>query len=148
MQYKASDWVSEFIEVGLREVNRLDMIVQARDVDTAMSRMVPEIQGATKAQGVPLSDEEEAALVPVMTLFSSPTMMSKHRADVQLYMEACLARTVLKEGNFLVTEDHKFFRFFLFSPTAEKALYSVATKTLNLSDGVKVKMAGELIEGM
>ena len=90
----------------------------------------------------------DSALVPVMTLFSSPTMMSKHRADVQLYMEACLARTVLKEGNFLVTEDHKFFRFFLFSPTAEKALYSVATKTLNLSDGVKVKMAGELIEGM
>ena len=147
MQYKASDWVSEFIEVGLREVNWLDMIVQARDVDTAMSRMVPEIQGATKAQGVPLTDEEEAALVPIMILFSCPTM-SKHQADVQLYMEACLAHTELKEGNFLVTEDHKFFRFFLFSPTAEKALYSVATKTLNLSDGVKVKMAGELIEGM
>ena len=96
------------------------MIVQARDVDTAMSRMVPKIQEATKAQGIPLTDEEEAALVPIMTLFSSPTMTSKDQVDIQLYMEACLARIQLKEGNFLVTEDHKFFRFFFFiSRTAE-----------------------------
>lgn len=123
MQYKASDWVSEFIKVGLREVNQLDMIVQARDVDTAMSRMVPEIQGAVKAQGVPLTDEEEAVLVPIMTLFSCPTVMSKHRADIQLYIEACLAHTQLKEGNFLVTEDHKFFQFFFYSPPQQKKHY-------------------------
>ena len=38
------EWVEEFAEVGLEEIHRLDLIVTVTDVDTALLKMLPELQ--------------------------------------------------------------------------------------------------------
>ena len=63
-------------------------------------------------------------------------------------MEACLAHSKLGKGRFLVTDDHGFFKFFLQSKIVEETLHSVCARTLGINQGVRVKMAGEVIKGM
>ena len=140
------DWVEDLEELSLVSVHRLDMMVPSTDVDAAMARMLPELsQAATLAT---LTPSQEADLVPATTLFNTLTLLAKHRADFQLYMEACLAYSKLGVGKILVTDDHKFLKIFLQSNIAEEALHTVCVKTLNIAQGVRVKLAGEVIRGV
>ena len=77
MQFRCMEWVEEFSEVGLEK--RLDLIVIATDVDTALLRMVPELQLQIKK--ALLSPQDEADLVPVVTLFNTSNVISEHKAD-------------------------------------------------------------------
>ena len=60
-------------------------------------------------------------------------------------MEACLAFSKLKVGMFLVTDNHRFFKTFLQSTIAEESLHTVCAKTLGIPQGIRVKLAGEII---
>jgi hypothetical protein len=126
-----------------RRICRLDLIVTATDVDTALLRMLPELQ--SQIGKASLSPQDEADLVPVVTLFNTSNLISKHRPDFTL---ACLAHSKLGKGRFLVTDDHGFLNFFLQSQIAEETLHSVCARTLGINQGVRVKMAGEVIKGM
>ena len=141
------EWVEEFSEVGLEEIHRLDLIVTATDVEeTALLRMLPELQ--SQIWKASLSPQDEAYLVPVVTLFNTANLISKHKPYFTLYMEACLAHSKLGKGKFLVTDDHGFFKFFLQSQIAEETLHSVCARTLGINQGARVKMVGEVIKGM
>ena len=64
-------------------------------------------------------------------------------------MEACIAAE--KSGiqvQFLVTDDHAFFKGFVKSPIAEQVLRKEVKAVLGLRKAVKVKLAGEVIPGM
>ena len=65
----------------------------------------------------------------------------------QIYMEACKAFSKFSVGTFLVTDGHKFFKLFLKS-SLEEALHTVCVQTLGITQGVHVKLAGEVIQGM
>ena len=95
------------------------MVVPSTDVDAVMSRMPPELQ----SHATSLTPALEAELIPATTLFSTPTLLAKHRADFQLYMEASLAYSKLGVGKILVTDDHRFFIIFC-SPTLLKMHYT------------------------
>ena len=60
--------------------------------------------------GSKMSGEEQSDLAPVMTLFGTPSLVVKHRADLQIYVEACKAYSILGSARFLVTDDHKFYK--------------------------------------
>ena len=111
------EWVEEFSEARIDDVHWLDLIVPVEDVKAAVVRMLPEIKA--QAARVPLSAQEESDLVPAMTLFNTPSIIQKHKADIDIYMEACLAYSKLKIGKFLVTDNHHFFSNFLQSAIAE-----------------------------
>ena len=103
--------------------------------------MSPEIK-AQVAQST-LTQEEENDLVPAYTLFNTPSVLNKHKADFPIYIEACLAYSKLNIGRFLVTDDHRFIKILLQSSIAEKSLHSICARTLR---GVCVKVAGEVIK--
>ena len=65
-------------------------------------------------------------------------------------MAACLAFSKLNKGTrrFLVTDDHRFFTLFLQSSIAEESLHSVCVRELAIPQGVRVKVAGEVIKGV
>ena len=110
--------IEEFAEVGLEEIHRLYLIVTVTDVDTALLRMLPELQ--SQISKALLSSQDEADLVPVVTLFNTSNLISKHRPDFTLYMEAYLAHSKLGKGRFLVMDYHGFFKFFLQSQIAKE----------------------------
>ena len=140
------EWVEEFIDIGIEDVHRLDLIVPSEDVDVALLRMLQELK--FQASKTTLTPQEESDLSPAVTLFNTQSILVKHKPDFILYMEACLAFSKLGLGRFLVTDDHRFFKIFLQSPIAEESLNSVCANTLGISQGVRVKMAGEVIRGM
>ena len=140
------EWVEEFTEAGIDDVHRLDLIVPGEDVEVAVVRMLPEVKA--QAARAPLSAQEESDLVPAMTLFNTPSIIQKHKVDIHIYMEACLAYSKLKTGKFLVTDDHRFFKIFLQSSIAEESLHSVCARTLSIQQGGRVKLAREVIKGM
>ena len=107
------DWVEEFSHVGIEDVHRLDLVVPNED---ALLRMLSEIKA--QAARSTLSEQDESDLVPAVTLFNTPTILNKHKADFYIYMEACLAYAKLQVGRFLVTDDHRFFNLFLQSTIA------------------------------
>ena len=80
-------------------------------------------------------------------MFGTSSLVAKHRADLQIYMEACKAFAQLGMGRFLVTDDHKFYRLFFLSCVAEEVLHTVCARTLGITQGVRVKLAGEVMEG-
>ena len=139
------DWVEDLGEVGIDDIHRLDLVVPPEDVDAAIARMLPEL----RAQIPTITTvQEESDLVPTLTLFGTQSLISKNRADFQIYMEACKAFSKFGVGRFLVTDDHKFFKLFLKSSVAEEALHTVCVQTLGIAQGVRVKLAGEVIQGV
>ena len=38
------EWVKEFIDIGIKDVHRLDLIVLSEDVDVALLRMLQELK--------------------------------------------------------------------------------------------------------
>lgn len=142
------DWVEEFSDVGIEDIHRLDLVVPSEEVESALLRMLPEIKAQAARSGSTLSAQEESDLVPAVTLFNTPSILNKHKADFHIYMEACLAYSKLQVGRFLVTDDHRFFKLFLQSSIAEESLHSVCVRTLAIPQGIRVKLAGEVIKGV
>ena len=104
---------------------------------------------ASAIANVALTDEEEAALVKPSNLFGSPKMWPRFHRDVKIFMEACLSHAKKRiPAQMIVTNDHKFFSMFLNSPLAEDVLHSVVTDVLQIQEGVRVKLLGELVAGM
>ena len=64
------------------------------------------------------------------------------------HLHGGLAYFKLKMGKFLVMDDHRFFKIFLQSVIAEESLHSVCARTLAIQQGVRVKLAGEVIKGL
>ena len=48
----------------------------------------------------------------------------------------------------LVTNDHKFFTMFLGSRVADDMLHSTVTDVLGIQEGVRVKLARQLVRGL
>ena len=74
LQCARLDWVEELVEVGTEDVHRLDLVVPVEDVDAAIARMLPELK--TQAAQARLTPEEESDLVPTLTLFGTPSLVS------------------------------------------------------------------------
>ena len=116
------DWVEDLGEVGIEDIHQLDLVVPPKDVDAAIARMLPELRAQIPTI---TTAQEESDLVPTLTLFGMQSLISKNRADFQIYMEACKAFSKFGVGRFLVTDDHKFFKLFLKSSVTEEALHTV-----------------------
>ena len=73
-----------------------------------------------------LSSEEEADLVQPVNLFESLSQGAWHHNDVKIYyVEACLARAVTGiPAQFLITNNHRFFKMFPKSTVAEDTFNS------------------------
>ena len=130
-------------EVGIEDIHRLDLVVPPKDVDAAIARMLPEL----RAQIPTMTMMAQGDLVPTLTLFGTQSLISKSRADFQIYIEACKAFSKFGVGRFLVTDYHKFFKLFLKSSVAE-ALHTVSVQTLGIAQGVRVKLVREVIQGV
>ena len=142
------DWVEELADVGIEDIHRLEMVIPPEDVDTAIGHMLPQLQANVTIHGPTMTDEAQSDLAPVMTLFGTPSLVQKHRADLQIYMEACKAYSLIGSARFLVTDDHKFYKLFLHSSIAEESLHTVCIRALGIEQGVRVKLAGEIIPGV
>ena len=106
---------------------------------------LPELK--TRIAHTSLTSQEEKDLVPTLTMFGTSSLIAKHRADFQIYMEACKACSQFGLGRFLVTDDHKFYKLFLMSNLAEDVLHTVCVRTLGITQGVRVKLVGEIMQG-
>ena len=96
-----------------------------------------------------LSKEEEDMATSSITLFNTPSHVDLYLSDLRLYMEACIAAE--KSGivvEFLVTDDHCFFKAFIKSRLAEKVLRNEVKAILGIKKAVQVKLAVEVIPGM
>ena len=70
------EWVEELIEVGIEDVHHLDLVVPPEDIDAAIVRMLPKLK--TQEAQASLTPEEESDLVPTLTMFGTPSLVSKH----------------------------------------------------------------------
>ena len=96
-----------------------------------------------------LTEDEEADLLEPVDLFESPSQWPRYHNDIKIFVEACLAHaTTGIPAQFLITNDHRFFKKFMKSAVAEDTLHSVATDKLGVQEGVRVKLLGEVIRGL
>ena len=79
--------------------------------DDCGSNLFSRLTGSSEYSGP--TAEEESDLVPTLTMFGTPSLVSKHRADFQILIEAYLAFFKFGLGRFFVTDDHKFFKLLL-----------------------------------
>lgn len=96
-----------------------------------------------------LSKKEQEMATSSMILFNTPSHVDLYLSDLRLYMEACMAAE--KSGvsiQFLVTDDHAFFKAFVKSDVAEAVLRNEVKAVLEIKKAVHVKLAGEVIPGM
>lgn len=98
LQYRRMEWVEEFSDIGINDFHRLDLVVPSKDVDAALLRMLPEMKA--QAARSSLTEQEESDLVPAVTLFNTPSILAKHKADIHIYMEVCVAYSKLEVGQF------------------------------------------------
>ena len=89
-QYRRMDWVEEFADVGIEGVHRLDLVVPSKEVEMVLLRMLPGIKA--QAARSTLSDQEESDLVPAVTLFNTPSILNKHKADFHIYIYGSMPR--------------------------------------------------------
>lgn len=85
--------------------------------------------------------------IPGLALLSSPYHWKKHLPDIKIYLESCVALNDSIVDTLLVTDDQKFFNFFLQS----QVIFELFQKCITLELGVNcipVKLAGEVIPGM
>ena len=66
------------------------------------------------------SEEEEASLVAPVNLFECPSQWGRYHNNVKIYIETCLVHAVTGiPAQFLITNDHRFFKTFLWSTVAQ-----------------------------
>lgn len=98
-------------------------------------------------------DEEDVGegspkeLYPALTLFSSEKYMDEFFSDIKIYMESCMICSELKAKAFLITDDHRFFRFLFHSPVVEEFLRAAVNDVLHC-ETMPLKLAGEVIPGV
>ena len=130
-------------------MRKLSSVVKDEKVTAVFETMGPTLHAAIAARQPGLTDEEEAELVQPVNLFNAPSKWHRYHDDIKIYMEACLAHANSGlPAQMLITNDHKFFTMFLRSQLAEDVLHSVVTDVLAIREGVRVKLAGELIAGL
>ena len=121
LQFRDGDWLS-WSEVGIEELFGLEYgTITDTTVKAVADLLGPALQEAVRK--VTLTEDQVQLVTPCLTLFNSSVLMSKYIADLRLYIEACVASA--KSGRpieFLVTDDHRFFRGFVYSEVAEGVL--------------------------
>ena len=93
--------------------------------------------------------KDEVMATASMSLFNTPSHVDLYLSNPRRYMEACMASE--KSGivaQFLVTDDHAFFKAFIKSEVAERVLKNEVKAVLDIWKDVRVKLAGEVIPGM
>ena len=90
--------------------------------------MLPTLKAQTAKANLII--QEESHLVLTLMLFEMPSLVSKHRVDFQVYMEACKAFSKWNISSFLVTDDHKFYKLYLHSAIAKEPLHTICPLTL------------------
>ena len=149
-QFQRNDW-SDFNTVGIEEVYGL---VYGKITDQTIWSVAdvlgPALSTAVTVGNRSLSDQDIKLLTPSLSLFNSEYLMSKYLADIRLYVEACLTAAENPSGivQFLVTDDHKFFKVFIQSRFAESVLQKQVKKVFEINKTVHVKLAGEVIPGV
>lgn len=121
--------------------------VTKEEVDALMNRL----PGVLVAAEGTIPQDEEANYRAAMNAVCAPDMLPKFRADLRIYMEACkyCSQKWKSVGVvFLITEDYKFFRTFVRSPTVERLLGETVKIVLNGDKAVAVKLAGEIIPSL
>ena len=130
--------------MGIGEIRKLSAVVKDDLVHAVFQAMGPRLRTAIEQKN--LTEEEEADLLQPVNLFESPSQWARYHNDVKIYVEACQAYAVTRiPAQFLITNDHRFFKIFLKSALAEDTLYSVATDKLHIQEEVRVKLLGEVI---
>ena len=94
-----------------------------------------------------IEKKKEKLIHPALSLFSSDRYLDEFFMDIKLYMEACVVCSDSDAEAFLITDDHRFFRFFLRSNVIEEFLRSGVNKVLG-QRGIPIKLAGEVIPGV
>lgn len=147
LQYMRNDWC-DLATVCIEELSGIEYGALKESTVKAIGELLgPAIAKAVSI--LELTPEDERLVTPFMTLFNSPSMVCKYIFDLRLYMEACIASE--KSGRsieFLVTDDHSFFKAFIQSSIAERVLQKEVKAVLDLKKTVRVKLAGEVIKGM
>ena len=121
MQSKQNHWC-EWESVGIEELSGIEYgIITEGMVRSMFGLLGPALSNvlATKR----LTKEEEDMATASMTLFNTPSHMDLYLSDLRLYMKACMASEKSgKSVQFLVTDDHAFFKAFVKSDVAERVL--------------------------
>ena len=147
LQFRDGDWVC-WKDVGIEELFGLEYgNITDTTVKAVADLLGPALQEASRTAN--LTQEQIKLVTPCLTLFSSSSLMAKYMCDLRLYIEACVASAKLgRPIEFLVTDDHRFFRGFVYSKVAEGVLQREVMAVMNLYKAVRVKLAGEIIPGV
>ena len=78
--------------------------------DDAVKNTFNSVQRRVDEQDV--GERSSKVIYPALTLFSSEKYLNEFFFDIKIYMELCLIWSELKARAFLITDDHRFFRFF------------------------------------
>ena len=147
-QFRNGNWTDP-AEVGIEELYGIHFGMTDQTV-----RSVAELLGSGIRNAVLVNPPDEKnelqLLTPAFIVFQSDTWLVKYMADLRLYMETCIASSK-NPGNliqFLVTDDHGFFKVFIQSMIAESVLQRETMKILELNKCVRVRLAGEIIPGV
>ena len=119
-----------------------------------MDRLIAELPRALAAL-LPTVPRHEREQVAVALNACSRDTIQRFRADLRIYLEACLysanpdpRRPAAGPATFLITEDYKFFRTFARNKNVERILRQSGTAILGTKEGVTVKLAGEVIPSL
>ena len=147
MQSKRNHWI-DVEEIGIEELSGIEYgIITDSMVRSMFGLLGPSLSKVLQTKH--FTKEEEDLATSSQTLFNTLSHVDMYLSDLRLYMEACIAAE--KSGiqvQFLVTDDHAFFKGFVKSPIAEQVLRKEVKAALGLRKAVKVKLAGEVIPGM
>ena len=133
-------------EIGIEELSGIEYgIITDGMVRSMFGLLGPSLSKVLQSKHF---TKEEDLATSSQTLFNTLSHVNMYLLDLRLYMEVCIAAE--KSGiqvQFLVTDDHAFFKGFVKSPIAEQVLRKVKA-VLGLRKAVKVKLVGEVIPGM
>ena len=94
---------------------------------------------------------EKEPVVVALNACSSTNFINRFSTDLRIYMEACLysaSRGSSCPASFLITEDYKFFKTFARSKHVERVLREMTAAVLGITEGVTIKLAGEIIPSL
>ena len=148
MQSKENHWC-DLKSVGIEELSGLEYGEITEGVVKSMFGLLGPALNKRLISKTGLTKEEADMATSSMTLFNTPSHVDLYLSDLRLYMEACMAAE--KSGitvQFLVTDDHAFFKAFVKSGLVEEVLRNKVKAILGIKKAVHVKLAGEVIPGM
>lgn len=146
MQDWQHEWEENYQTIGIGEIQKLSAVVKDNTVQSVFEAMGPCLRAAITQHDL---SEEEASLMQPVNLFESLSQWGKYHNDVKIYVEACLAHAMTGiPAQFLITNDRRFFKTFLWSAVAKDTLHLVAMDKLGIQEGVRVKLLGEVIRGL